>query len=215
MQQINQQLMQQATEGQLPKKKEIKNYSESTDTLPHQLNGQSIQMSIPDWINVKFNEAFQNKWNRKELPSTWIQGIGVLTVSQIRKAVSRSLIEGDGWPPSLPEFIKMGKESGFDYDASFDRFINHEKLSDIEFFAAQDVGHECRTRLEEGKARKKWTQAIKKYEQRAEDGTLPKRGQKAIANTNKKVGCDWLAPDGKHYTCPAEYYAAKLRGDTF
>lgn len=209
MQQINNNLLRQAVNPQ-QKKNEIKNYSESTETLEHKVDGHTVALPIPVWINTKFNEAFLNKWNKKNLPSTWIQGIGVLTVNQIRKAVSRSLTEGDGWPPSLPEFIKLGKDSGFDYEASFDRFINREQLSDVEHFAAQDVGQECRTRLAEDKARKKWNQAVKKYEQRAEEGTLPHRGQKAIANTNKKVGCDWLAPDGNYYTCPAVYYAAKM-----
>lgn len=204
MQQINKQLLQQAADS-LPKKKEIKNYSESTETLPHQLDGQAIQLPIPEWINTKFNESFQAKWNKKALPSTWIQGIGVLTVDQIRKAVSRALTEGDGWPPSLPEFIRFGKETGFDYDASFDRFINREGLSDVEHFAAQDVGSDCRTRLAEDKARKKWTQAVKKYEQRAQEGTLPTRGQKAIANASPKPG-KWMAPDGNYYSCPAEYF---------
>jgi hypothetical protein len=168
-------------------------------------------MNIPDWINAKFNEAFMNKWNRKALPSTWIQGIGVLTVDQIRKAVSRSLLEGDGWPPSLPEFIKYGKDSGFDYQASFDRFINKERLNDIEYFASQDVGYECRTRLTEEKARKKWEQSVKKYEKRAEDGTLPDRKQKAIKHTDVKVKADWMGPDGNFYTCPAMYWKKKQK----
>lgn len=211
MKQLTQQMLQQAANSQ-PKKSAIKNYSESTETLPHSVDGQSLSLPIPEWINTKFNEAFQNKWGKKALPSTWIQGIGVLTVDQIRKAVSRSLIEGDGWPPSLPEFIKLGRESGFDYQASFDRFINHERLSDIEFFAAQDVGHECRTKLPEEAARKKWKAAIIKYEQRANEGTLPARKQKAIAHTDVKVKADWMAPDGNMYTCPAEYYASLNKG---
>lgn len=110
----------------------------------------------------------------------------------------------------MPEFIKLGKESGFNYDESFDRFINKEKLSDIEYFAGQEVGYECRTKLAEDKARKKWTQAVKKYEKRKVEGTLPNRNQKAISHTDVKVKKDWLAPDGDYYTCPAEFYAVKI-----
>lgn len=208
MKPINTSMLNQAV-SQQRKSKETRNYSESTETLPHMVDGQSLSLPIPEWINAKFNEAYMNRWNKKALPSTWIQGISVLTIDQIRKAVTRSLTEGDGWPPSLPEFIKFGKESGFDYDASFERFINHERLTDVEYFAAQDVGHECRTRLPEDKAKRKWKAAVQKYEERAQNGTLPSRKQKAISHTEVKVKADWLAPDGEYYTCPAEYYAKR------
>lgn len=146
------------------------------------------------------------------LPSTWIQGIGVLTADQIRQAVSRAILEGDGWPPSLSEFIKYGKETGFDYDASFDRMINREALNDVEHAAMVECGEECRTRLAEDKARKRWKQVVQKYEKRQQEGTLPDRKQKRIENTTPKAGRDWLAPDGKYYTHPAAYWHTQLSG---
>lgn len=133
-----------------------------------------------------------------------------MTIEQIRIATSKALLEGDGWPPSLPEFIKYGKDNGIDTDESFDRFINKEELSDIEYAAAQEVGYKCRSRLPEDKARREWKKTVLKYAKRAEEGTLPNRKQKAIAQTKKTVAKDWLAPNGNYYRCPSEYYAEKL-----
>lgn len=140
-----------------------------------------------------------------------------MTVDQIRKAVTKSLLEGEGWPPSLPEFIKFGKDLGINADESFDKFINarskseKSQLSDVEYFTAQEVGDRCRTKLSEDKARKVWADTQKKYAQRQADGKLPQRNQQAIEHTKKRVGRDWLAPDGNYYTCPSEYHLQKLR----
>lgn len=144
------------------------------------------------------------------LPSIWKLKLGEMSVDQIKRAVWKSA--DLDWPPSAGGFQKLGTDSGFDYDASFDRFIARESLNDIEFFAKQEVGFACRGQLSEKDARKKWTAAIKKYEQRRQEGTLPQRNQKAIAHTDVKVKADWLAPDGNMYTCPAEYYAKKIKG---
>lgn len=116
----------------------------------------------------------------------------------------------DGWPPSLPEFIKLATGFDFDYDASFDRFINQERLTDVEYFAARDVGYQCRTQLSEPAARKKWRESVTKYQRHAEAGVLPKRGQKSISGPSEKQSPKWLGPDNKMYSCPAEYYAQKI-----
>lgn len=118
------------------------------------------------------------------------------------------------FPPSPARFYKLAKELDFNFDESFDRFINKEKLSDIEWFAAQKVGFKCRTQLSELAARKEWKIAVQFYMKKQNEGSLPPRGQKRIEQTKKTVGKDWLAPDGNYYTFPAEYYSAKMKGKT-
>ena len=197
-------------EGSQPTRKETLNCLDVTATLPHQISGVTLEMTIPDWLNTKFNEAFQAKWNRKELPTTWIQGISILTVKEVKNGVTRSLIEGDGWPPSLPQFVTLAKDGDFDYDASFDRMINREDLNDVEYFANQEVGHLCRTQLTEIQARKRWRETIIKYERRRESGVLPRRGQKSISGPAGGQKATWRGPDGINYSCPAEYYRKML-----
>ena len=118
------------------------------------------------------------------------------------------------YPPSPAKFYKLATESDFDFEASFERFINKEALTDVEWFAAQKVGFKCRSQLSEDSAKKEWKKAVELYQKKEKEGKLPPRGQQRLEHTKKSVGCDWLAPDGNYYTCPAEYYAAKLRGDT-
>lgn len=114
----------------------------------------------------------------------------------------------------------MSKEGSFDAFASFDKFINLERddntnayktedLNDLEYFTALEVGDKCRKSLPEDKARSLWAKTMAKYSQRQQEGQLPVRGRKSIEN--KKTSSEWLGPDGFHYTCPAEYYAKKLR----
>lgn len=123
-------------------------------------------------------------------------------------------MKSEEYPPAPAKFYKLATESDFDYDASFMRFINKQELSDVEYFASKQVGYKCRTQLEESKARLEWTKAVKVYQEQERKGTLPPRGQKALENTDKKAGCDWLAPDGKYYVAPIDYYVAKSKGET-
>ena len=134
-----------------------------------------------------------------------------MSVAAIKKAMWRSITEEE-WPPTPAKFRKLGEEDDFDYDESFDRFINRGELSDPEWFAAKAVGYECRTRLSEDKARRKWAKSVKQYREQQQAGMLPERGQKRVERT--KAGRDWVGPDGELYTCWAEY-KAKEQGLTW
>lgn len=139
--------------------------------------------------------------------------IGELSVDEIKRGVWRCMKEEE-FPPSPAKFRKLATESDFDFEASFDRFINKHELSDVEWFAAQKVGYKCRTQLSEESAKNEWRKAVELYQKKEKAGELPPRGQQRIENTNKQPGCDWLAPDGNYYKCPADYWAKKLKGET-
>lgn len=85
-------------------------------------------MTVTDWVNTKFREAYLNRWTFESLPATWEQGLSVLTVDQIRKGVAKVLIDSsNGWPPALSEFISICRGLEFDFQDCFDRFISNEK----------------------------------------------------------------------------------------
>lgn len=207
MQQINNQLMQQAVNP--PQKNTKRSFDHSNVTVD--LEGQ--QVSLMDWVQIMMLEAFDRKWpHHNGLPSIWKLKIGTMSVDQVKKAVW--VCCEDDWPPSVGQFVQAGKDTGFDYDESFNRFLTlpKSKLSDVEYFAATDVeGNKCRTEYDDKRARKVWKRLIDKYEQRRVDGSLPSREQKAIATTKSESKGSWRAPDGEFYTCPAEYWA-KVNG---
>lgn len=69
-----------------------------------------------------------NRWTFETLPATWEQGLSVLTVDQIRKGVTKVLIDSaSGWPPTLSEFIGICKNLEFDFSGCFERFMSNAK----------------------------------------------------------------------------------------
>ncbi|CAK1721555.1 conserved hypothetical protein [Vibrio crassostreae] len=98
-----------------------------------------------------------------------------MSVSEIRRAVNQALLEGDAWPPSLPEFVSMGREELVDIDEAFIRMLRCEPKGDIEYWTSQEVGFVCRGLLSEREARAKYRKTLKKYADKAKDGSLPSR----------------------------------------
>ncbi len=98
-----------------------------------------------------------------------------MSIQQIRKAVSKSLLGEDAWPPSLPEFVARGDLIEVDYDEAFTRMIRNKTIGDAEYWANREVGYACRNQLDEGRARAKHRKALKKYLEKAQLGSLPTR----------------------------------------
>lgn len=103
-----------------------------------------------------------------------------MSASEIRRAVGQALLEGDAWPPSLPEFVSMGREDLVDVDEAFARMIRGKPQGDIEYWTTQEVGFLCRSYLSERDARTKHRKALKKYTQKAKAGSLPARNTKRL-----------------------------------
>lgn len=104
-----------------------------------------------------------------------------MSISEIRTAVSQSLLRGDAWPPSLPEFIAFGDQYQIDFDEAFERMIYQRSQGDIEYWANQEVGYSCR-RMSEREARAKHRKVMTKYKNKAKEGKLPRRNVVQIAD---------------------------------
>lgn len=181
MQTIDKKTMEQAINSTVSKPK-INGYWKNTDTMPHLVNGKSIQLTIPDWVNIKFSEAFQSKWSYEELPATWVQGLSTMNPAEIRTAVGKSLTDNpSGWPPSLPEFIELGKTPDIDFNESFNRMIRKGKAKTLaEKHTFHDVGYQCRTLLREDKARRLHRETLSNYTKAEACGELAEPEQPAL-----------------------------------
>ncbi|MBU2897705.1 hypothetical protein [Vibrio hepatarius] len=98
-----------------------------------------------------------------------------MSITEIRKAVNKSLLGGEAWPPSLPEFIARGDLLDVDFDAAFSRMLRGKSLGEAEYWANQEVGFECRRYLDEPRARAKHRAALRKYLEKDQQGALPPR----------------------------------------
>ncbi|WP_227739169.1 hypothetical protein, partial [Vibrio azureus] len=157
---------------------------------------QILHLSVEDWIQAKFVEGFGTKWIYKVLPSTWIQAISTMSVTEIRRAMSQVLLKGDAWPPSIPEFINMGREVLVDVDEAFTRMLHGVPKGDIEYWASQEIGFICRTQLREREARAKHRKVLNKYAEKARAGTLPARNSlRLVDKTNVKPISEITRPD--------------------
>ncbi|CAK1698926.1 conserved hypothetical protein [Vibrio crassostreae] len=108
-----------------------------------------------------------------------------MSVSEIRRAVNQALLEGGVWPPSLPEFVSMGREELVDIDEAFTRMLRCEPKGDIEYWTSQEVGFVCRGLLSEREARVKFRKTLKKYADKAKDGSLPSRNAMRLTDKSK------------------------------
>lgn len=92
-----------------------------------------------------------------------------MTVEQIRTSVSKFLLSGNGWPPSLPEFIAGGSEE-VDFHAAFMRCLNKEPQGRAEQWVYENAGWNIRTASHEKAERmhKKFLQEAIEKEQRGD-----------------------------------------------
>ncbi len=208
MQPINSNQLTAAIGNSQQQKKTRIDYANSTDRIQFK----DMQLPVPEFINQAMMDTYNNLWKHAKLPLSWELMIGELSINEIKRGVYRSMKEEE-YPPSPAKFRKLATESDFDFDASFDRFIARESLSDIEWFASQKVGFKCRGQWAEDRARKEWKAAIEYYMKLDKEGKLPERGQQRIENTNKKAGCDWQGPDGLFYKSPADYWLKKNKNN--
>ena len=149
---------------------------------------------------MKFVEGDGAKWIYKALPSTWKLAISTMSVVEVRRAVSQALLEGDAWPPSLPEFMEMGREELVDTDEAFIRMLRGEPKGDIEYWASQEVGFICRGKLSEREARAKHRKVLKKYAKKAKAGSLPARNNLRLADkTDVKPINEITRPDPNRF----------------
>ncbi|CSB55483.1 Uncharacterised protein [Vibrio cholerae] len=115
-----------------------------------------------------------------------------MSAVEVRKAVSSALLNGDEWPPSLPEFVSLGQSIEIDFDEAFKRMIRGKPQGDIEYWATQEVGFECRRYLTQERARSRYRQALKKYSDKAKSGSLPIRNLMQIADKSNLVPVEKL-----------------------
>lgn len=119
-----------------------------------------------------------------------------MSPTEVRRAVSSALLSGDNWPPSLPEFVALGQSLEVDFDDAFKRMLRDRPKGDVEYWAAQEVGFECRRYLSGEKARAKYRKALKKYTEKAKAGSLPMRNLVKIADKSQLKPIDELSlPD--------------------
>ncbi|AIW21337.1 hypothetical protein F0267_22235 [Vibrio coralliilyticus] len=109
-----------------------------------------------------------------------------MSISEIRIAVSKALLRGDAWPPSLPEFVALGDEYEIDFDEAFDRMIRQKTKGDIEYWANQEVGFSCRRQLNDRDARAKHRKALLKYREKDKQGKLPPRNLVRLADKSQE-----------------------------
>lgn len=123
-----------------------------------------------------------------------------MSAVEVRKAVSSALLDGYEWPPSLPEFVGLGQSIDIDFDEAFKRMIRGRPQGDIEYWATQDVGFECRRYLTNEKARGKYRKTLKKYSDKAKAGSLPIRNLMPPANKLNLVPVEKLdRPDPSQF----------------
>jgi len=201
MQEINKEQLTKLIGNCQPQKKMRKDYANSTETV----QWKEMQLPVVEFIHQAMMDTYNNLWKHTKLPLSWELMIGELSVDEIKRGVWRCMKEEE-FPPSPAKFRKLATESDFDFEASFDRFINNQELSDVEWFAAQKVGYKCRTQLSEDAAKKEWRKAIELYQKKEKEGELPPRGQKRIEEQGQG---DYLAPNGKRYRCTADYWIEK------
>lgn len=82
-----------------------------------------------------------------------------MTIPQIRVSVTKSLTEGNGWPPSLPEFIALGSEQ-VDFEGAYFRCLNKKPDGRIEQHAYERVYFNVRASSDD-KARQVHKRAMK------------------------------------------------------
>jgi len=65
-----------------------------------------------NWVWMKLHEMYGNSFTKSfgHQPSdTWVNGLALLDKSEVVEGLNKLLIDGHVFPPSLPEFIKLGK----------------------------------------------------------------------------------------------------------
>lgn len=92
-----------------------------------------------------------------------------MTVEQIRASISKFLLSGNAWPPSLPEFIGGGTDE-VDFHAAFMRCLNREPQGCAEQWVYENASFNIRTASHENAERmhKKFLQEAIKKEQRGD-----------------------------------------------
>jgi hypothetical protein len=87
----------------------------------------------------------------------------------------------------------MGQALDIDFDEAFSRMLQSRPRGDIEFWASQEVGYACRTRLSDKDARAKHRKAIVKYSKRSKEGRLPSRDLGRLTNQSNVVPVNELS----------------------
>lgn len=125
-----------------------------------------------------------------------------MTVEQIRISVSKSLTEGNGWPPSLPEFIARGTEA-IDYDAAYFRCLNQKPEGRVEKWVYEKAYYNIRTQGDK-EARKDHKRFMKQAEELEKRGelTLPEEELiglpvHSVKNLNDRKREEWEQSHGK------------------
>lgn len=125
-----------------------------------------------------------------------------MTIQQIRTSVSKSLTEGNGWPPSLPEFINLGYEQ-IDYHAAFMRCLAKKPEGRVEQWVYENAGYNIRVSSHEAAERlhKKFMNEGIEKEKRGElelqDDMLVALSVNSVKNMNDLKREEYEASHGK------------------
>ena len=93
-----------------------------------------------------------------------------MTVTEIRTSVSKTLLEGNGWPPSLPEFVSLGKGS-VDYDAAYFRCLNKSPQGRVETWVYENAYYNIKSAADD-KARRMHRKFMSQAEDLEREGKL-------------------------------------------
>jgi hypothetical protein len=109
-----------------------------------------------------------------------------MSTEQIRRAVSECLLHGNGWPPTLPEFISLGNGKT-DYDAAYFRCLNRCPKGKIELWVYQNASYNVRI-APDNEARRTHRRFMNEAEQLDREGklTLPSEAQALLAPCSVK-----------------------------
>lgn len=123
--------------------------------------------------------------------SIWTQAIGKLSDQEVKSGVAECVNQGLEWPPSLPEFVRMCRESGVDWKPAFDRLIQRKPAIDrVEKLTRHECGYQIKTQLSADKAEKRFKSVYLRYIEMERNGNLPNEEVVMIGRTTTVMPTD-------------------------
>ena len=128
----------------------------------------------------------------------WKVALNKKTVDEIKFGIAETVKKGIVWPPNLPKFIDLC-EGGSDETESFDRFIERKSVKCfLESLARTKVGYKCRCQLPEDKARKLWSETIRRLRQKLASGEISEPDPNAVKIDTPEAMKKTLTPEQRN-----------------
>ena len=82
-----------------------------------------------------YGEALNADKNLTEAANIWLNGLNDLSTDQIKAGLDQMLKDGEEWPPSMPQFVKMCKNDNDDW--------RHKGAAYVEVDPRKLIRHKC------------------------------------------------------------------------